>query len=168
MNSDSQTLPGETGKPCAQFLIHDPRLGPPTWTADLSRNTTAVAIELLRPIREALADAGFEASGIRGGKPWGSGCSFGAGKSRVAVFLYPVPSEARNRWEGSLSVIPGPPLWRRLPGIRDRAAESQMVEKVAAELKRVLPGNESFTGIRWVSLQQLCASKEYEDETKQV
>lgn len=168
MNSDSQPLPGETGNTCAQFLIHDPRLGEATWSADLPEKVTAVAMEILRPIREVMVNEGFAASDIRGGKPWGGSCCFGQGESWVSVFIYPVPSAAKQRWEGSIHVIPAPPLLRRLLGRRDRAAENRMTESVASRLKQLLPEYAGFTGIRWVSLQQLCASKEYEDETKQV
>ena len=148
---------------CAEFLINDPRLGEPTWNQGMMQKATQVSIEILRPIREAMARRGFVAGEITGGKPWGSGCCFGEGKSRVSVFLYPVPAEEKKRWEGSIRIIPAPPLWRRLPGIRDRAAEERMVERVAEELKPVLTGFSSMSGIRWVSLPRLCSSKGYAD-----
>jgi hypothetical protein len=148
---------------CAEFLLHDPRLGEPTWKQGMVRKATEVSIEILRPIRDAMARKGFIASEITGGKPWGSGCCFGEGKSRVSVFFYPVPAEEKKRWEGSIRIIPAPPVWRRLSRIRDRSAEERMVERVAAELRLVLAGFSSFRGIRWVSLQLLCSSKGYAD-----
>jgi hypothetical protein len=148
---------------CAEFLIDEPRLGDPIWAQDMPRKTTEVSIAMLRPIRDAMAKKGFIASEITGGKPWGSGCDFGEGKSRVSVFFYPVPCEMKKRWEGSIQIIPAPPLWRRLPGLRDRSAEERMVERVAEEMKPVLADFQAFRGVRWLSLQRLCSSKRYED-----
>ena len=149
---------------CAEFLISDPRLGEPTWTQGMPRKTTEVSIEMLRPVRDAMVKKGFVAGEVTGGKPWGSGCCVGEGKSRVSVFFYPVPSEEKNRWEGSIDIVPAPPLWRRLTGIRDRAAEETMIERVAEQLKPVLSDFPHLTGIRWISFQRLCSSEGYQDE----
>ena len=151
---------------CAEFLVRDPRLGEPTWTQGMAQKTTKVSIEMLQPVRDAMVKKGFVADEVAGGKPWGSGCCVGEGKSRVSVFFYPVPSQERKRWEGSIHIIPAPPLWRRLTGIRDRAAEEKMVERVAEELKPILSDFPYLMGVRWISLQRLCSSKGYEDETK--
>jgi hypothetical protein len=148
---------------CAEFLIDDPRLGDPTWGTGVTQKTTEVSIAMLRPIRDAMAKKGFIASEVSGGKPWGSGCSFGEGKSRVSVFFFPAPCEKKKRWEGTIHIIPAPPLWRRLTGLRDRSVEERTVERVAEEVKPMLADFQAFRGIRWISLQKLCSSKGYED-----
>ena len=148
---------------CAEFLINDPRFGEPVWTKSMPRKAIEVSIAMLQPIRDAMVRRGLVVGEVTGGKPWGSGCDVDSGKSRVSVFFYPVPSLEKSRWEGSIHVISAPPLWRRLPGLRDRVAEEQAIESVAGELREVLKDFPSLTDICWMTLQQHCSSRGFRD-----
>jgi len=148
---------------CVEFLITDIRLGAPTQRPNLWSETTAASIEILNPIRDAMIKRGLIMGKIRGGKPWGSACTIGKGKSRACLYFCPVPSFEKKRWEGSIRVDSAPPFWRELTKIRDNSAEEQMIEPVVSELKPILAGKTSITGLHWMSLQQLCSSKGYED-----
>ncbi|PTY02046.1 hypothetical protein DB347_25145 [Opitutaceae bacterium EW11] len=126
-------------------------------------HTTTASIAILNPVVEQLRAGGFEVGQVKGGKPWGSGCPVGSSRCRVSVFFYPVPNQEKNRWEGSIHIIPAPPLWRALFGLRDRTAEERMTNLVADSLKEILPKHAQFLGVRWMPLQELCASKGYKD-----
>lgn len=147
----------------SEFLVSDERLGPPVWEKGMPAHATAGSIAILSPIVDQLRADGFDVGPVRGGKPWGSGCTIGAGTSRVSLFFYPVPNRERNRWEGSIHIVPFSSLWRSFFGLRDRGAEERMVNRVADCLKDILPKYPQFSGLRWIPLQQLCASKGYQD-----
>jgi len=146
----------------AEFLIRDSRFG----EAELKRGTpqaiTAVAIEIFRPLRDSLATQGFVAGPITKGKPWGCGCDLKMNESRVSVFFFPVPSEKEKRWEGSIHIIPSPPLWHRIFHLREKTSEEKLALSVAEALKPMLSQCHSFSGVRWIPLNQLYASRGYE------
>ncbi len=152
---------------CAEFVIHDPRLGDPTLKHDIPQ-IIEVSIAMLQPIRDALVERGFEAGEVTAGKPWCSVFTVREGKLVVSLIFSPDPSKEKNRWEGALYLHSLPPFWRGILGMKDRPTDTKLVQRVAEALKPLLADCPHLTGVRWISLQRLCSSGGYEDDETRI